>query len=111
MRDLLYRFEDKSQMKKTKLMDLESEFENFCIQKGESIENIYSKLMRILNEFDEIEESLSNSKIVGNIFRTMMKRSRWESMISTLEAMQDTLGKFTHEEMFTHLLCFEEKLR
>jgi hypothetical protein len=32
-------------------------------------------------------------------------------MISTLEAMQDTLGEFTHEEVFTHLLCFEEKLR
>jgi hypothetical protein len=25
--------------------------------------------------------------------------------------MQDTLGEFTHEEVFTHLLCFEEKLR
>jgi hypothetical protein len=25
--------------------------------------------------------------------------------------MQDTLGKFTHEEIFTHFLYFEEKLR
>jgi mRNA-degrading endonuclease YafQ of YafQ-DinJ toxin-antitoxin module len=41
----------------------------------------------------------------------MMRRPRWESMISTLKAMQDTFGKFTHEEVFTHLLCFEEKLR
>jgi hypothetical protein len=32
-------------------------------------------------------------------------------MISTLEAMQGTLGEFTHEEVFTHLLGFEEKLR
>jgi hypothetical protein len=32
-------------------------------------------------------------------------------MISTLEAMQDSFGEFTHEEVFTHLLCFEEKLR
>jgi hypothetical protein len=32
-------------------------------------------------------------------------------MVSTLEAMQGSLGKFTHEEVFTHLLCFEEKLR
>jgi hypothetical protein len=32
-------------------------------------------------------------------------------MISTLEAMQGSLGEFTHEEVFTHLLCFEEKLR
>jgi hypothetical protein len=25
--------------------------------------------------------------------------------------MQGTLSEFTHEEVFTHLLCFEEKLR
>jgi hypothetical protein len=98
-------------MKRTKLMGLESEFENFCIQEGESIDNMYSRLMHILNEFDEVRESLSNSKIVGNIFRAMMRRPRCESMISTLKAMQGSLGEFTHEEVFTHLLCFEEKLR
>jgi gag-polypeptide of LTR copia-type len=108
---LLNRFEGNSQMKRTNLIGLESEFKNFCVQKGESIENIYSRLMHILNKFDEVEESLSNSKIICKIFRAMMRRSRWESMISTLEAIQDTLGEFTHEEVFTQLLCFEEKLR
>jgi gag-polypeptide of LTR copia-type len=98
-------------MKRTKLMGLESEFENFYIQKGESIENMYSRLMHILNEFDEVGEFLSNIKIVGKIFRAMMRRSRWENIINTLEAMQDTLDEVTHEEVFTHLLCFEEKLR
>jgi hypothetical protein len=44
---------------------------------------MYSRLMYILNEFDEIGESLSNSKIVGKIFRAVMKRLRWKSMIST----------------------------
>jgi gag-polypeptide of LTR copia-type len=107
---LLNRFGSISQMKRTKLMVLEFKFENFCIQ-GESIENMYSRLMDILNEFDEVGESLSNSKIVGKIFRAMMRRPRWESMISTLEAMQDTLDEFTDEEVFTHILCFEEKLR
>jgi gag-polypeptide of LTR copia-type len=92
-------------------MGLESEFENFCIQEGESIENMYSRLIHILNEFDEVGESLSNSKIVGKIFRAMMRRQRWDSMISTLEAMQGSFGEFTYEEVFTHLLYFEEKLR
>jgi hypothetical protein len=45
-------------MKRTKLMGLESEFENFYIQERESIENMYLGLMHILNEFDEIGESL-----------------------------------------------------
>jgi hypothetical protein len=67
--------------------------------------------MHILNKFDKVEESLSNSKIVGKIFRAMVRRPRWESMINTLEAIQDTLDEFTYEKMFIHLLCFEEKLR
>jgi hypothetical protein len=32
-------------------------------------------------------------------------------MINTLEEMQGTLGEFTNEEVFTHILCFEVKLR
>jgi gag-polypeptide of LTR copia-type len=84
---LLNRFEGNTQMKKTKLIGLECEFKNFYIQEGESIENMYSKLMHILNEFDEVQESLSNSKIVGKIFRAVMRRPRWNSMISTLEAI------------------------
>jgi hypothetical protein len=72
---------------------------------------MYSRLMHILNEFDEVGEFLSNSKIVGKIFRAMMRRPKWENMISTLEDLQCTLDEFTHEEVLTHLLCIEEKLR
>jgi gag-polypeptide of LTR copia-type len=84
---LLNRFESNSQIKRTKLMGLEFEFKNFCIQEGESIENMYLRLMYILNEFDKIGEFLSNSKIVGKIFRAMLRRPSWESMISTLKIM------------------------
>jgi hypothetical protein len=48
-------------MKRTKLMGLESEFKKFYIQEGESIENMYSRLMHILNEFNKVEKFLSNS--------------------------------------------------
>jgi hypothetical protein len=93
----LNRFEGNSQRKRTKLMGLESEFKNFCIQLGKSIENMYSKLIHILNEFDEVGKYLPNFKIVGNNFRTIIRRPRWERMINTLEIMQDTFGEFTHE--------------
>jgi hypothetical protein len=52
---LLNRFEGNSQMKRIKLMGLESEFENLCIQERDLIENMYSRLMYILNEFDEVK--------------------------------------------------------
>jgi gag-polypeptide of LTR copia-type len=69
---LLNRFKGNSQMKRTKLMGL------YLIlnENMYSIENMYSRLMHILNEFDEVGESLSNSKIVGKIFRIMIRRSR-----------------------------------
>jgi hypothetical protein len=57
-------------------MGLEFEFKNFFIQEGESIKNMYSRLIHILNEFDEVGEFLSNSKIVGKIFRAMMRKPR-----------------------------------
>jgi hypothetical protein len=63
-------------MKRTKLMGLKSEFKIFYIHEKESIKNMYSRLIHILNEFDEIRELLSNFKIVGKIFKIMMRRSR-----------------------------------
>jgi hypothetical protein len=47
--------EGNSQMKRTKLMSLESEFKNFCIQEGDTIENMYSRLMHILNELMKLK--------------------------------------------------------
>jgi gag-polypeptide of LTR copia-type len=92
---LLNRFEGNSQIKRSKLVVLESEFENFCIQEEDPIENMYLKLMHILNEFDNLGESLSNSKMVDKIFRVMMRRQKWESIINILEAMEGTLNEFT----------------
>jgi hypothetical protein len=47
-------------MKRTKLMVLESEFEKFYIQEGESLENMYSRLMHILNEIESFLSSLES---------------------------------------------------
>jgi hypothetical protein len=51
-------------MKRTKLMGLKYEFINLSIKEEESIENIYTRLIDIQNEFDKLGEFLSNSKII-----------------------------------------------
>jgi hypothetical protein len=51
-------------MKRTKLMGLKTEFENLCIKEEESIDNMCSKLIHTLNEFNKLGESLSNFKII-----------------------------------------------
>jgi hypothetical protein len=63
-------------MKRTKLMDLKYEFINLSIKEEESIENIYTRLIDIQNEFDKLGKFLSNSKIIDKNFRIMMRRSR-----------------------------------
>ena len=41
----------------------------------------------------------------------MMKRPKWESIVSALEAVQGTRDTFTLDELYTQLRCFEEKLK
>ena len=41
----------------------------------------------------------------------MMRRPRWEALISALEAIQGSKETLTPDEVYTHLRCFEEKLK
>ena len=72
---------------------------------------MYYRLMCIQNEFVNCEEPISNNRIVGKLLREIMKRPRWEALVSTLEVIQGTNDTLTPDEVFTHLRCFEEKLR
>ena len=97
---LLERYEGNTKIKRTKINGLETRFENFRVDDKESIEDIYTRLMIIQNEFSDLEELLSNNKIVGKLLRAMMRRPRWEALVSALEALQGTkdtshLMKFT----------------
>jgi hypothetical protein len=61
--------------------------------------------------FSDLGEALMNNKVIGKILRVMLRRSRWEALVSALEAMQGTNNAFTSDELYTHLRCFEEKLK
>ena len=108
---LINRYEGNTQIKRTKINGLETQFENFRVHDHESMEEIYSRLMEIQNQFCELGEPLTNNKLVGKLLRAMMKRPRWESMVSALEAIQGTRDTFTLDELYTQLRCFEEKLK
>jgi gag-polypeptide of LTR copia-type len=107
---LLNMFEGNTQIKRTKIMGLEIKFQNFKIEDHESIEEIYNRLLSIQNEFSNLGEPLTNNKVVGKILRVMLRRPRWEALISALEGMQGTNDAFMSDELYTHLRCFEEKL-
>jgi endonuclease V-like protein UPF0215 family len=73
---LLNRFEGNTQIKRTKIMDLKIKFKNFKMEDHESIEEIYNRLLSIQNEFLDLDESLTNNKVIGKILRVMLRRSR-----------------------------------
>jgi gag-polypeptide of LTR copia-type len=72
---LLNRFEDNTQIDKTKIIGLEIKFENLKIKDHESIEEMSNRLLYIQNEFSDFGEPLTNNKVVGKILRVMLRRS------------------------------------
>lgn len=73
-------------------MGLESKFENFRVEDDKSIADIC-----IQNEYVELGELLSNNKILEKLLCIMLRRPRWEALLSVLEAMQSTNDSFTPE--------------
>jgi hypothetical protein len=72
---------------------------------------MYNRLLSIQNEFSNLSEPLINNKVIGKILTVMLQKSRWKALISALEVMQGTNDVFTPDELYTHLRCFEEKLK
>lgn len=107
---LINRYEGNTQIKRTKITGLETKLETFKVEDGESIEDMYNRLMLIQNEFIELGEPLSNDKIVGKLLRVMLRKPRWEGLVSALEAIQGTHTSFTPDELYAHFRSFEEKL-
>jgi hypothetical protein len=68
-------------------MGLEIKFENFKMEVHESIKEIYNRLSFIQNEFSDLSEPLTNNKVVGKILRVILRRPRWEALVSALETM------------------------
>jgi gag-polypeptide of LTR copia-type len=108
---LLNMFEGNTQIKRTKIMGFETKFQIFKMEDHESIKEMYNRLLSIQNEFSDLGEPLTNNKVIGKILKVMLRRPRWKALVSALEVMQGTNDAFTSDELYTHLRCFEEKLK
>jgi hypothetical protein len=77
----------------------------------ETIKEMYNHSLLIQNKFSDLDEHLTNNKVVGKFLRVMLRRPQWKSLVSVLEVMQDTNDIFTPDELYIHLRCFKEKLK
>jgi hypothetical protein len=73
---LLNRFEGNNQMKRTKLMGLEQQLDNFRMIEGEPVEDMYTRMSHIRNGFTALGEKLTDDRVVGKLIRAMP--SSWE---------------------------------
>jgi gag-polypeptide of LTR copia-type len=84
---LLTRYEGNIQIKRTKLTGIQIKFENFRIDDGETLEDIYTRFIHIENKFIELGEPLYNDMIVEKLLRVLLRKSRCEGYVSSLEVM------------------------
>ena len=108
---LVNHYEGNAHIKRTKRSGLNTRFESFRVEDGESIDDMYSRLMSIQNEFFNIDEPLDDERIVEKMLRALLCEPRWEAYVSSLEAMQGANKAFTSDEVYTCLRSFEETLR
>ncbi|KAJ4763435.1 Pol [Rhynchospora pubera] len=108
---LLNLYEGNSLIKSSRQFELESRLDNFRIREGECIEEMYTRFIQLLDEFTNIGETLSNSRVIGRLLRALVGRSQFDTLISTLETQQRSHNNLTPEIIYTHYRCVEEKLK
>ncbi|KAJ4793822.1 Pol [Rhynchospora pubera] len=108
---LLNRYEGNSLIKSSRQFELESRLDNFRIREGECIEEMYTRFIQLLDEFTNIGETLSNSRVIGRLLRALVGRPQFDTLISTLETQQRSHNNLTPEIIYTHYRCVEEKLK
>jgi gag-polypeptide of LTR copia-type len=59
-------YESNFQIKRTKITGPKTKFKNFRLDDGETIENMYNRLIYIRKEIYELGETLFNEKVIKN---------------------------------------------
>ena len=108
---LVNHYEGNTQIKRTKHSGLNTRFESFKVEEGESIDDMFSRLMSIQNEFFNIGEPLDDERIVEKMLRSLLSEPKWGGFVSSLEALHEVSKVFTSDEVYTSLQSFEETLR
>ena len=70
---LVNHYEGNSQIKRTKRSGLNTRFESFKVEDGESIDDMFSRLISIQNEFFNIGEPLEDECIVEKMLQPLQR--------------------------------------
>jgi hypothetical protein len=78
------RYESNFQIRRTKITGPKTKFKNFRLDDGETIKNIYNRLVYIQKEIYELGETLFNEKVIKK-YCVLLRKPRCEGYVSALE--------------------------
>jgi gag-polypeptide of LTR copia-type len=78
---LIRNYKGNDMLKKAKDERLQSMFESFRIDEHESIEDMYTRFIILINEFIDVGDPLPTNKVVTKLIRVMMVRPSWRGYV------------------------------
>jgi len=98
--------EGTTQVKKSKIDNLNKQYELFRMTKGETIQDIYTRFTAIINEIYSWREVIPNEKAVTKLLSVLLE-SR-ESKVEAISEARD-LDKLDMDELIRNLMTYELK--
>jgi len=93
---LVVTHEGTSQVKRAKIDLLRFQYENFCINNSESIDDMITRFAKITNDLVFLGDSIDNNQKVRKIIHALSPT--WEVKSTTLKELNDIIGNHkTHE--------------
>ncbi|XP_077249185.1 uncharacterized protein LOC143888633 [Tasmannia lanceolata] len=100
--------EGTTQVKKTKINLIVSDFEAFKMKNDESIYEIYTRFTNIINELEGLGKTYTNEEIVNKLLRSLP--ASWDLKITAIEEAKN-LDTILLEELVGSLITHEMKMK
>ncbi|KAL6325967.1 hypothetical protein AAG906_038459 [Vitis piasezkii] len=102
-----FTYEGNDQVKKSKINILMHDYELFSIKDFESIVEMFSRFLMIVNELEALGKTYTEVEKVMKILRSLPKK--WETKVTAIQEAKD-LTKLSLEELIGSLMTYEIEL-
>ncbi|XP_077247958.1 uncharacterized protein LOC143887696 [Tasmannia lanceolata] len=100
--------EGTTQVKKSKVNMLISDFEALEMHEGESISDMFTMFTNIVNELNALGKTYTNYELVQRLLRSFP--DNWDSMITSIEQSKD-LDTLRLDDLMGNLITHEMKMK